>query len=102
MVAVPPATQVLEPMVACVTAGFSAPGVKRRSGSPGSRSAPEPDTGNGIGTPVGPAVVEAPGEESAAASSSASANVGLGLAASGEGETISVTAGVTDGATWGV
>src|SRR5450830_1408952 len=102
MVAVQPDTQMVEPMVACVTAGFSAPGVRRRSGSPGSRSAAEPDTGNLIGTPVGPGMVEAPGEESTAPSSSASASVGLGAAASGEGETVSVTAGVTCGlsASW--
>ncbi len=37
MVAVQPETQMVEPMVACVTSGFSAPGVSAGLGSPGSQ-----------------------------------------------------------------
>ena len=60
IVAVQPETQMVEPIVAWVTAGLSAPGVKAGSGSPGSRSvAAAPLVGGTM--PVALGANEAPG-----------------------------------------
>jgi hypothetical protein len=59
IVEVQPDTQIVELIVACVTAGFSAPGVQAGSGSPGRRSAEEAPFDGGS-TPVALAANEAP------------------------------------------
>ena len=58
MVAVQPDTQMVEWIVAWVTAGLSAPGVRLGSGSPGRRSAEGAPSGGS--TPVALAANEAP------------------------------------------
>src|SRR5271157_2960536 len=67
-------------MVACVTAGLSAPGVRTGSGSPGRRSAVEPGAVEPTGRPVGPGEKEAPGARLAPDSSSTSSGVAVGVA----------------------
>jgi hypothetical protein len=57
IVAVQPETQIVDLMVAWLTAGFSAPGVRVGSGSPGSRC---PDEVAGGTTPVALATNEDP------------------------------------------
>jgi hypothetical protein len=70
IVSVQPDTQTVEPMVAWVTAGLSAPGVKAGSGSPGSLAI---DAGGvGAGMPVGPGLKPIAGVSLAAGSSSES------------------------------
>jgi hypothetical protein len=80
IVAVQPDTQIVEWIVAWVTAGFSAPGVSAGSGSPGRRAAVVCDGGT---MPVAPATNEGPALP--AASSSASTLDALGDADAGRG-----------------
>src|ERR1035437_5583977 len=70
MVAVQPETQMVEPIVAWVTAGLSAPGVRAGSGSPGSRSASTAPLVGGtmpvaLGANEAPALLDVPSSESA-------------------------------------
>jgi hypothetical protein len=62
-------------MVACVTLGLRAPGVRAGSGSPGSRSAVDIGPDVASGTPVGPGVKEDTESELGPVSSSPSAGV---------------------------
>jgi hypothetical protein len=69
IVAVHPETHMVEPMVACVTEGLRAPGVRPGSGSPGSRSADDPPPLGGM-TPVALAAKEGPALPEASSSAS--------------------------------
>jgi hypothetical protein len=92
-VAVQPETQIVDEMVACVTAGLSEPGVRVGSGSPGSRSAVELGTPGANGKPVDPGKNEAPVTELASDSSSPSTVVGLGAVVAGEVAATAVRSG---------
>lgn len=86
IVAVHPETQIVEPIVACVTAGLRAPGVRLGSGSPGNRSADGAPLVGGR-TPVALGGNEAPALPDASSSASALDAVGDAEAASIEGVT---------------
>ena len=72
MVAVQPETQIVEWIVAWVTAGLRAPGVKAGSGSPGNLTAgPVPVAGGRM--PVAPGAKDAPALAEVSSSASAAA-----------------------------
>ena len=109
MVSVQPERQMVEPMVVCVTARLSAPGVSSGSGSPGRRAAGT--EGVGGGSPLGPGVKAGFGSSLPDGSSPGSfASVAEGRAdaagvatggvtvaeAAGVGESVAATTGVAE------